>query len=235
MRLASIIGCVLQQGKQITTEVSDLPKVTGGDHNTAGMLNQALIASTACTQPACLSPAAFSGCSWSKNGWGEGVRFGSLFFIQKKANYFPKGLLASALTFSPQRIFWMFFACLFSHVFCGGEGGSWVAPELPERRLSVLFPGESNLSCPQARWQWPYSLHWPNWTGQSFFTIPCLIHSHLLMPVREKGIKKSLIKGCLFCMLLPVVWGSQRSYHTISCSCPCLHEFISKHPCFVNI
>lgn len=167
MRLACIIGRVLQQGKRITTGVSDLPKVTGGDHNTAGMLNQALTASTVCSQPACLSPAFFTCCSWSKNGWGGKVNLGLLFFIQKKANYFSQGLLASALTLSPQRIFWVFFACLFSHIFYGGEGGSWLAPELSETRLSILFPGESNLSCPQARWQWPYSLHWLSWTGHA--------------------------------------------------------------------
>lgn len=45
-----------------------------------------------------------------------------LFFIQKKANYFSQGLLAAALTLSPQRIFWMFFLVCSAEFCVEGRG-----------------------------------------------------------------------------------------------------------------
>lgn len=93
MRLACIIGCVLQQGKQITTEVSDLPKVTGGDHNTAGMLNQALIANTACTQPACLSPAPLVVVADQRMEGGKESDLGLFFSSKRKPIIFLKDSL----------------------------------------------------------------------------------------------------------------------------------------------
>lgn len=57
-----------------------------------------------------------------KEWMGKKIRFGSLFFIQKKANYFSQGLLAAALTLSPQRIFWMFFLVCSAEFCVEGRG-----------------------------------------------------------------------------------------------------------------
>lgn len=133
---------------QITVEMCDLPKVTQGVSSTAGMLNSDLQRGLlAAKLPASLLLAPVVGADQKMDGKRSdlGLLFFFFFFIQKKDNYFSQGLLGAALTLSPQRTFWMSFACLFSHVLCGGKGRGWVDPEQSRIRLTISFSGDGNL------------------------------------------------------------------------------------------
>lgn len=88
----------------------------------------------------------------------------SFFHPRESQLFFSRTPCSRFDTLSPKD-FLDVFSCLFSRVLRGGEGGGWGAPEQSGTRLNILFPGESNLSCPQARWRRPSSLHWPSWTG----------------------------------------------------------------------
>lgn len=131
-----------------------------------------------------------------------------LFFIQKKANYFSQGLLAAALTLSPQRIFWMFFLVC-SAEFCvegRGEAGElqsslgrdWISYSREKVIWAVPKQGGDDL---------------PLCIGPVGPATEFLYHSlphpfPLTYACWGEGDKKRLIKGCLLCTLLPVDWGS---------------------------
>lgn len=156
------------------------------------------------------------------------------FFIWKKANYFSQGLLAASLTLSSQRIFWMYFACLFSCALCGEEEGGWGAPELGQDWMSY--------SREKVIWAIPKQGggDLPLYIGPVELATDILYHSlpHPFPPTYacgRKEDKKVSWKAAFSACCMHMVWGSLRSHHTLSCSRPCLYKLISKHPCFVNI
>ena len=167
-RLACIIGLVLQQGgSESPRRWVTCPRSLEEAVEQQGCWTRRSAASTACSQPSCLSAAGSSCWSWSKNGWGgkEKKKNQILVFFHPKESqlFFSRTPCSRFDTLSPKDFLGVF--SLF--VLRGGKGGVWVAPEPSGTRQNILMPGESNLSCPQARWRWPSSLHWSSWTGHT--------------------------------------------------------------------
>jgi len=146
--------CFAAGGERITAEVSDLPKVTRGGRRAAGMLNQEI-----CSEYS-LQPALLPLCCWlelleliKERMRGERRKKKNqilVFFHPKESQLFFSRTPCSRFdTLSPKDFLGVF--SLF--VLRGGKGGVWVAPEPSGTRQNILMPGESNLSCPQARWR----------------------------------------------------------------------------------
>lgn len=192
-------------------EVSDLPKVTRGGCNTNRNTEPRSYTLQTTLLPLCCTLRLLV---LIKEWMGRKSDLGVFLHPKESKLIFSRTPCSCCGTLSPEA-FLDVFSPVFNHVLRGGEGRGWVAPEPSRTRLSILSLGESNLSCPQARWQWPSSLHWPSWTGHRVsLPFPASFIPTYLCLWERRGLK-SLIKGCLFCMLLPVVWGSQRSQHTV--------------------